>query len=716
MKKVYVWLGLGLVRQNLRVKIALFALLVGIVPLAVTSYYTYKQNAQLLDQSGRSQVDSRIDKLKKELEDYFSRSETSLLSIGSSPAWLYYYTEPKQRDKWLKEQQDSFSYFNHVARAGIVEFFFDDGAGGSNWQALSGSIKPGSSEPVNLPFSEAALASGKILVSKPYLSPQAHLWVTATIIPVIGPDKKRLAYLVAERPISQILNLLRQETHYGNEAALLLDEDQKVLVSSASDIDNAAQSLTAPMPEAAAVALDSVKSARDGRSDYYFATRELDLGQSNDNKLAVAMAVPRAALTQKNNTQGAFFLLIVVVLLLVILCSLLLSDTITRPILKLVTTANKVAGGDLEIAADLDQEDELGTLAAAFNQMTSNLKRIIESEKGIKEHLQTTVERYKEFVEKVAAGNLTERLSINGANDELTTLGRNLNIMVESLGTMASDVKQATQNIGGASQEILAAVAQNNAGAENQATAVNETTGTVQEVRMSAEHTAGLASSVSSSAQKTVNISSEGIAAVETSVAGMTRIESKVKEIADRILALSEQTQQIGAIISTVNDIAEQSNLLALNASIEAARAGEQGKGFAVVAQEVRNLAEQSQQATAQVKAILNDIQKATNTVVMVTEAGSNEAKTGVDLARAAGETIRTMVEAIGESSGAAQQIAEAARQQAVDIDRIAAAIQNISAITENAAASNKQTENAAMSLTALAEQLNGSASVYKLS
>ena len=131
------------------------------------------------------------------------------------------------------------------------------------------------------------------------------------------------------------------------------------------------------------------------------------------------------------------------------------------------------------------------------------------------------------------------------------------------------------------------------------------------------------------------------------SIEVMNRIREQMESIAESIVRLSEQGQTIGEIIATVNDLAEQSNLLAVNAAIEAARAGEQGKGFAVVAQEVKSLAEQSKQATAQVRAILGDIQKATNSAVMATEQGSKAVEAGVAQSTQAGEAIRLLAESI---------------------------------------------------------------------
>jgi methyl-accepting chemotaxis protein len=179
---------------------------------------------------------------------------------------------------------------------------------------------------------------------------------------------------------------------------------------------------------------------------------------------------------------------------------------------------------------------------------------------------------------------------------------------------------------------------------------------------------------------------------------------------------LSEQTQQIGEITATVNDIASQSNLLALNASVEAARAGEHGKGFAVVAVEVRNLAEQSKQATAQVKSILNEIQRATNAAVMATEEGTKGVDTGVDLTGQAGETIKQLAANISDSTNAAQQIVASAQQQSTGMEQIALAIENINQATVQNLASIRQAENSAQDLSDVAQQLETLVARYKLS
>jgi methyl-accepting chemotaxis protein len=152
----------------------------------------------------------------------------------------------------------------------------------------------------------------------------------------------------------------------------------------------------------------------------------------------------------------------------------------------------------------------------------------------------------------------------------------------------------------------------------------------------------------------------------------MNRIREQMESIAETVVRLSEQGQAIGGIIATVNDVAEQTNLLAVNAAIEAAKAGEQGKGFAVVAQEVKSLAEQSKEATVQIRGILSDIQRAVSAAVMATEQGSNAAEAGVKQTKEADDSIRILADSIVEASQTATQIAASSQQQLVGMDQVA--------------------------------------------
>ncbi|MHB1230547.1 MAG: CHASE3 domain-containing protein [Halothiobacillus sp.] len=256
------------------------------------------------------------------------------------------------------------------------------------------------------------------------------------------------------------------------------------------------------------------------------------------------------------------------------------------------------------------------------------------------------------------------------------------------------------------SAEILATTSQVASGAAETASAVSETTATVEEVKQTAQVASDKARYVSDSAQKTALISQTGRKSVEEAIVGMRHIQEQMGSIAESIVHLSEQSQAIGEIIATVNDLAEQSNVLAVNAAIEAAKAGEHGKGFGVVAQEVKSLAEQSKQATAQVRVILGDIQKATGTAVLATEQGSKVVEAGMKQTTETGESIRLLAQNINEAAQAATQIAASSQQQMVGMDQVAMAMENIKQASVQNVAGTRQAEKAAQGLHELGQML----------
>ena len=276
-------------------------------------------------------------------------------------------------------------------------------------------------------------------------------------------------------------------------------------------------------------------------------------------------------------------------------------------------------------------------------------------------------------------------------------------------------VTEVSESLGTAAAELTASVSQIAASTAETATAVSETSSTVAEVKQTAQVATEKARQVSEGAQKTAQISQSGRQAIEDSVEGMRRISEQMASIAESIVRLSEQNQTIGEIIATVNDLAEQSNLLAVNAAIEAAKAGDQGKGFAVVAQEVKSLAEQSKQATAQVRTILGDIQKATSAAVMATEQGNKAVDAGVKLSTQVGESIRALSDSIAAAAQAAVQIVVSAQQQLAGMDQVAQAMQNIQQASTQNAASTQQNESAARGLHELRGKLKQLTETYRI-
>jgi len=268
------------------------------------------------------------------------------------------------------------------------------------------------------------------------------------------------------------------------------------------------------------------------------------------------------------------------------------------------------------------------------------------------------------------------------------------------------ELRESIGRLATSAAEILATTTQVAASAVQTATAVSETTATVEEVKQTAQLASQKARYVQESAQKASSVSASGRGAVGDTVQGMHRIQEHMESVAESIVRLSEQSQAIGEIIAAVNGLAEQSNLLAVNAAIEATKAGEQGKGFGVVAQEIKSLAEQSKQATAQVRMILGDIQKATSSAVLATEQSHKAVEAGVRQSGETGESIRQLAESITEAAQAATQIAVSSQQQMVGMDQVVVAMESIKQASSQNVAGTRQAEVAAQGLHELGQRL----------
>jgi methyl-accepting chemotaxis protein len=416
--------------------------------------------------------------------------------------------------------------------------------------------------------------------------------------------------------------------------------------------------------------------------------------------------------------------IVAVLFVTVLVMNLWLIRTITRPLNDLRRVTQRVSEGDLAQRARIFALDEIGVVATCFNRMIDRLQQRMEDEAQQHAALQAAISQYLRFVRRVAAGDLRERLDLSALETaqgdtasarDILQLGRDLNEMAGSLAAITAQIRETASSVAQAAAEIVATTTQQNASTAEQDAAVAQTVATVEQIRVTVSQSSERAQAVAHTARRSVEVTRSGQQAVDDTVQGMVSIRQRVEGIAQTILALSERTQQIGEIISTVSEIADQSRLLALNASIEAARAGEDGRGFAVVAMEVRQLAEQSRDATARVRSILSEIQQATNAAVMVTEQGSKGAEQGMALVERAGEAIRQLSGIIEESAQAAAQIAASAAQQTNGMNQLAYAMTSIKQGTMQTAASTRQAEQSARALNALSRLMQDAAARYQL-
>ncbi len=330
---------------------------------------------------------------------------------------------------------------------------------------------------------------------------------------------------------------------------------------------------------------------------------------------------------------------------------------------------------------------------------------------------ETLIAQQRQFAERVAAGDLSARLDLSAFrhSSSFSQMAADLNKMVEGVHTVVSELQGAAGSVTRSAMAILESTNEQIATSGDQDSSVMQTSSTVNEVRATVTETAERAQAVAEMAQLSVAVSRNGQESVSATIDGMKLIRQRVESIADNILILSEHTQQIGEIIATVSALADQTKLLALNASVEAARAGEEGKGFAVVAMEVRSLAEHSREATAQIREILSEIQQATNSAVMVTEQGTKGVDSGVQLVDRAGEAIRELANTIEGAAQAAIQIAASTRQQTVGMDQLTDAMMRIRDSTAQATTTTMTVERTARELNIVARKMEDALARYRL-
>jgi methyl-accepting chemotaxis protein len=316
---------------------------------------------------------------------------------------------------------------------------------------------------------------------------------------------------------------------------------------------------------------------------------------------------------------------------------------------------------------------------------------------------------------KIEKGELNVFIEKNENKDEIGNLITGFNSMISSIRNMIQDVAETIDVLSSASVQISSSSSQLATSSNETATSVTETTATVEEVRQTTNVSNVKAKQVAESSHRATQVSAAGKKYTDETIDGINKVGSQMESIADSIIKLSEQSRAISEIISSVNDLAEQTNLLAVNASIEAARAGEQGKGFAVVAQEIKSLADQSKQATTQVRTILNEIQNAIAAAVMATEQGSKMVDAGIKQSTQTGSAIQSIAESINEAAQLAVQISASSQEQSVGMDQVALAMENIKYASLQNAQTTKQLESSAKNLKDMGNKLKDLIQNYKV-
>ncbi len=393
--------------------------------------------------------------------------------------------------------------------------------------------------------------------------------------------------------------------------------------------------------------------------------------------------------------EGQMIVVALIALLIGIFAAFIITRGIAGPVSKMASVAESISTGDIDHSIDLDSKDEIGLLAVSFRNLIDYMKGLAGA------------------AESIANNDLTVHVEPKSSKD---ILGNSFKTMTHNLTGMVRQLRDNATQLVTAATEISSASEQMAKGATDQSQQVNQVSAAVEEMSatiLESSRNSGEATEASRTASDTATNGGE---IVSNTIAGMQRINDVVRESADSIAKLATSADQIGEIVSVIDDIADQTNLLALNAAIEAARAGEQGRGFAVVADEVRKLAERTGKATGEITDMIKGIQQETGDAVQSMEAGVQEVDKGRDLADQAGNSLSEVVAMSARVMDMIQQIATASEEQSVAAEQISKNIEHINSVTKETAAGAEQSAAAAEELNRQAEGMQEMVARFNIS
>ncbi len=442
-------------------------------------------------------------------------------------------------------------------------------------------------------------------------------------------------------------------------------------------------------------AYDQLKAAAQAWSDY---------------KVTVATAAAKSSRSAYSSSKALILGLLIAAIAIAAAIALLISRNLCRNIRKIGEAATAVSQGDVDQHIEVSSRDELGVMASDFSEMI--------------EYLKSTAA----VAESIADGDLSH---VPQPRSDRDALGKSLAQMTDNLRLLVGEINDATgvvnhsteqmattsKETGRAVDEVAAAINQVATGNDRQVQSIEVARRVADEVATAADSGAAMAQETASAATRARELASGGAEAVTRATEAMRGVRDSSVAVTSAIGQLGSKSDQIGGIVRTITGIAEQTNMLALNAAIEAARAGESGRGFAVVAEEVRKLAEESQEAAASISDLIGEMQSETATTVAVVEDGGRRTEEGTKIVDEAREAFLALGSSVTEMSDRVEEIARvvegiAASAQLVHSSMVEAATvaEESSAATQQVSASSQESSASAQSIAIAASSLAGTA------
>ncbi len=652
--------------MSIKKKLVFIMLLISFVPLILLSVISIRYLSRSLEEETINQCQQQVDEINLQINGYIDKPFMALKAIAANPTVKAF--DLPQIKAFLVEVQKTYS---------DSSFSLDDAQGN---QVVRGDDIP----LVNIKeraFFKSALSGKDEAISEVTFSKNSNRFVVNLATPVRNEAGTVIGVMQGSITLTKISEFVTNLSTNGN-IAYVVDSEGKILAHpdatqvkervNMSDVSFVKQGL-AEKKNGFSVIEDKAGGKKLVTYDYDARTGWL-----------ICLEVPYDVITAKINSLSLTLGIVTLVVLgLVGLLVFFIAKRFSEPILRIQKLANQVAQGDLTRTVKISSSDEIGLLAKSFDTMVNNLKQVIGR--------------------------------VHGSSQQLAASSEELSANAEQSASAANQVALSITEVAH--------------GADKQQHLASETTAVIEEMAESIRNVAVNANEVSEQSNRAAATAKAGGKSAESAVKKMIELENIVSNSAQVVAKLGERSKEIGQIIDTISGIAGQTNLLALNAAIEAARAGEQGRGFAVVAEEVRKLAEQSQDAAKQIADLIGEIQTETDKAVLAMEEGSREVKSGTGVVTEAGEAfaiitdlVTNLADQVGKISATIQQLAGNSNQIVASVQQInqltkmaVDETQTVSAATEEQSASMEEIASASQSLAQMAQDLQDAVRNFRI-
>ncbi|WP_166035402.1 methyl-accepting chemotaxis protein [Halorussus pelagicus] len=722
----------NVLRRTFAAKFFGVVLIVMLVTSSVGAY-SYVSTQDALENDVKNRVSSTADLQANGLGEWVRSKRTLTRTLSQAQAFrtynqrgVGYYLDAQEST--LPDDVRAVHFVNTTSWS--VEVSSNEDAAGTN---LRESGVPWANEDRS---ADLRRPSDVFVSNRPYDAAGNEGRVVAFVSPV--PDKAERAVVLTAN-ISAQVNGLHQPVKDGETVVYNLDGEEVFGTSDAQ--------LTGALSGDAVVGSESAEDGLVTTPEFVANHKSV----SGANWVVVSYAPKSSAFAMRDRVGTSLLTTILAALLALGLVSVVFERRTTATLKELTSKAEEIEGGDLDTELRSGRIDELGQLYEAFASMRDSLAEKIRAAESAREeareaqsvaererteaqeakeraetinsHLERRADSYGEVMQDAADGDLSRRMDTDAESEAMARIAAAYNRMMDDLTDTMLEVRSFSRAVAGesgqatdslteverASQEVSESVQEISDGAVEQNRDLQRASEEMSDLSATVEEVASSTETVAQRVEKATEEGQEGQQAAEDAIDELADIESRTERTAESVERLHEEVTDIEEVVGFVTDIAEQTHVLALNASIEAARAGEAGQGFAVVAEEVKNLAEQTQEATDEIRNSIDRVRDRTETTVEEMDETRTSVSHGTETVEAALDALEGLVEDVSETNESIHEISRATERQAESVQEVVTTVEDVSSVSEETTAQAETVSAAAQQQTASLNEVSGS-------